>query len=228
MGTVILIRHARSVANAENILAGQTPGVRLDPTGVAQSKELIETLGPLPLKRVFVSPLERCSETIAPWLAQYGDSVSVQSDSRIIEPDYGLWSGRKLEELSLEPLWKQVQSDPESVQFPSGERFVDVWDRVASFYQSLIDLAHEDDNFLVVSHGDIIKFLIAQMLKVDFRNFQSLVVEPASISVAQISPDGPRLLQFNRTQQPLAESLSRMVAKTLGGEGSNPSGGAKH
>jgi len=152
----------------------------------------------------------------------------VQSDSRIIEPDYGLWSGRKLEELSLEPLWKQVQSDPESVQFPSGERFVDVWDRVASFYQSLIDLAHEDDNFLVVSHGDIIKFLIAQMLKVDFRNFQSLVVEPASISVAQISPDGPRLLQFNRTQQPLAESLSRMVAKTLGGEGSNPSGGAKH
>lgn len=227
MGTVILIRHARSVANAENILAGQTPGVRLDSTGVAQSKELIETLGPLPLKKVFVSPLERCSETIAPWLAKYGSDITLQSDSRIIEPDYGLWSGRKLDELALEPLWKQVQGDPESVQFPNGERFVDVWDRVTSFYQSLIQIASQEENFLIVSHGDIIKFLIAHILKVDFKNFQSLVVEPASISVAQIAADGARLLQFNRTEQPLAESLVRMVTKTLGGEGNHSSKGVK-
>ena len=225
MGTVILVRHARSVANAENILAGQLPGVRLDPHGLHQSQTLSQSLGQIPIAKVFVSPLERCLATIDPWLARYGAGIPVESDPRIIEPDYGSWSGRKLDELALEPLWKDVQENPELVTFPNGERFLDVWHRVRSFYQALRDSVQSEKIYLVISHGDIIKFLIANTLSMEFKSFQSLVVEPASISIAQFSDSQARLIQFNRSHETLAEYLqqlklvpSQSMKPTLGGE----------
>ena len=218
MGTVILIRHARSVANADNVLAGQTPGVQLDQVGVEQSRALVDTLGEIPITKVFVSPLERCLQTISPWLVKYGHGVEVQSESRRIEPDYGLWSGRKLDELAREPLWQDVQNDPELVTFPKGERFIDVWNRVASFYQSLKEISSADTTFLIISHGDIIKFLLANVLKIEFKNFQSLVVEPGSISVAHLDSTSERLIQFNRSQESISSILKGRTAPTLGGE----------
>ena len=218
MGTVILIRHARSTANASNILAGQSPGVRLDPTGVEQSKSLADLLGELPINRVFVSPLERCIDTISPWLTKYGNSVEVHSEPRIIEPDYGTWSGRSLEELALEKLWSDVQHNPAEVTFPSGEKFADVWNRVADFYAQIRELANDGGNYIVVSHGDIIKFLIANVLNIRFEHFQALVVEPASISIAQFSEKRARLVQFNRSAQEIDTLVRSLSPATLGGE----------
>ena len=218
MGTVILIRHARSVANAENILAGQTPGVRLDSVGIEQSRKLAEILGPLPITSLFVSPLERCMATIEPWLVKYGSQVAVHSDARIIEPDYGHWSGRKLDEIALDPLWNSVQNNPQEVTFPSGERFVDVWERVKSFFETIKEISSGQENILVVSHGDIIKFLIAQVLKLEFQNFQTLSVEPASISIAILSKETSKLVQFNRSEESIAQVISKMLLPTLGGD----------
>lgn len=218
MGTVILIRHARSLANAENILAGQTPGVRLDAQGIEQSKRLADVLGAVAVTRVFVSPLERCLATITPWIARHGAGIAIQSEPRIIEPNYGAWSGRKLDELALEPLWQVVQNDPERMHFPDGERFLDVWLRVQEFYHALSECVIAGENAIVVSHGDIIKFLLANVLNMEFKNFQSLVVEPASISVATITKEGARLLHSNRSLEPLENLFSNISAPTLGGE----------
>lgn len=228
MSTVILIRHARSTANAANILAGQTPGVRLDPTGIEQSHSLAEALGELPISKIFISPLERCYATIDPWIHRFGAAVEIQSENRLIEPDYGLWSGRNLDELRHENLWNEIQNDPESVTFPQGERFKDVWDRVAEFYKSLRMLTDEKRNFLVVTHGDIIKMLVAQILEIEFSKFQKLVVEPASMTITKISPDNSRLLQFNRSHAPIASMLDHADGPTLGGENSSIVGGTKN
>ena len=218
MGTVILIRHARSVANADNVLAGQTPGVTLDPIGLQQSKNLANQLGDISIAKVFVSPLERCLHTINPWLQSFGKDVPVHSDFRIIEPDYGLWSGRKLAELSTEKLWEQVQNNPAQVQFPQGERFIDVWDRVGSFYESLTELASSEANYLIVSHGDIIKFLVARILKMEFKNFQKLMVEPGSLTIAKFQEKEAKLVQFNRSDADLRSLLTVGAQSTLGGE----------
>lgn len=218
MGTVILIRHARSVANAENVLAGQLPGVKLDSEGMQQSKKLASQLGEIPIAKVFVSPLERCLQTITPWLQAHGREVPVHSDPRIIEPDYGLWSGRKLEELALEKLWEEVQNNPAQVHFPQGERFVDVWDRVGSFYHSLSEIASGDSNYLVISHGDIIKFLVSRILNLEFSNFQKLMVEPGSITVAKFHERNAKLVQFNRSDSELTSLLASGAKSTLGGE----------
>jgi len=67
--------------------------------------------------------------------------------------------------------------------------------------------------------------LIANTLSMEFKSFQSLVVEPASISIAQFSDSQARLIQFNRSHETLAEYLqqlksapSQSMKPTLGGE----------
>lgn len=157
-------------------------------------------------------------DTIAPWLSKYGNGVSVQSEPRIIEPNYGLWSGRKLEELALNAMWNEVQQNPAQVIFPNGEKFIDVWERVREFFIHLKELAGHEGTFIVVSHGDIIKFLIANALNIDFKNFQSLVVEPGSISIVQFAEDSSRLLQYNRSEQDINSFLENLSQPTLGGE----------
>jgi broad specificity phosphatase PhoE len=205
------------MANANNTLAGQTPGVRLDPVGLEQSKSLVETLGPLNIDAVIVSPLERCIDTISPWITKYGARTPVHSEPRIIEPDYGLWSGRNLDELAQEKLWIDVQQNPESVCFPNGERFKSVWDRVAHFLQTLREHA-KDQNVIVVSHGDIIKFLLAQSLKMDFKDFQSIVVEPASISILRFDDNNIRVIQVNRSTDSISSMVEERTKPLLGGE----------
>ena len=49
MATVILVRHGRTTANASGMLAGRTPGVRLDETGAEQAARTGERLAVVPL-----------------------------------------------------------------------------------------------------------------------------------------------------------------------------------
>ena len=69
VATVVLIRHARSSANATNVLAGRTPGVGLDDTGRQQALDLAKRLADVPLAAVVSSPLDRCLATAAPLVA---------------------------------------------------------------------------------------------------------------------------------------------------------------
>ncbi|MBW8766192.1 MAG: histidine phosphatase family protein, partial [Geodermatophilales bacterium] len=52
MTTVILLRHGRTTANAGGVLAGWTPGVELDETGIAQARGVGERLAKVPLAAV--------------------------------------------------------------------------------------------------------------------------------------------------------------------------------
>ncbi len=56
MPTLILVRHGRSTANTEGLLAGWTPGVALDERGAAQAAALPGRLADLPLSEIVTSP----------------------------------------------------------------------------------------------------------------------------------------------------------------------------
>ena len=121
MPTVILVRHGRSTANADGVLAGWSPGVALDDTGRAQATALAARLAALPLAAVVSSPLQRCQETVRP-LLDTRPELPLHTDDRIGECHYGDWTGRKLAELADEPLWATVQRHPSAAVFPGGGR----------------------------------------------------------------------------------------------------------
>ncbi|MGH3857658.1 MAG: MSMEG_4193 family putative phosphomutase, partial [Pseudonocardiaceae bacterium] len=168
MGTVILLRHGRSTANSAGVLAGRTPGVTLDEDGLAQAQALVERLAQLPLAAVVSSPLQRCQETVDP-LAQ-ARALEVSVDDRFVEVDYGEWTGRELRKLGKEPLWKVVQAHPSAAVFPGGEGLAALQARaVAAVREWDAKLAAEHGPevlWLVCTHGDVIKAVLADALGV--------------------------------------------------------------
>jgi probable phosphomutase (TIGR03848 family) len=203
--TVLLVRHGRTTANDAGVLAGWTEGVGLDETGHAQVRALAGRLAPVPLAAVVTSPLQRCQETTA--LLLEGREVPVHPDDRLGEVRYGEWSGRELKKLAKEPLWKVVQSHPSAMTFPGegGEsmrgmatRAVDaVRDWNARISAEPPASGRGDAVYAVVSHGDVVKAILADALGMHLDQFQRLVVDPGSVSIVSYTPMRPFVLRVN-------------------------------
>lgn len=117
MTKVLLIRHCRSTANADGVLAGRTSGIPLDDLGREQAHRLREILADAPVMAAYTSPIQRCRETAE--LVGLGGADVVDGLS---ECDYGEWSGAKLADLARDPLWERVQQHPGAVRFPGASR----------------------------------------------------------------------------------------------------------
>ena len=205
MPKIVLIRHAHSTANAAGILSGQLPNVHLSKSGQEQAERLAERLGKLTIAEVQLSPMDRCSETLAPWLAKYGKSVTVILQPNLVEVDYGNWSGKKLATLSRAKLWRKVQGQPSAVTFPQGESLAHMQVRamktVHDFFASNLELT------IMVSHGDVIKSIVASSLGMHLDDFQRIVIDPASITILESSGGSIRLTRLNDSDSSVSELL---------------------
>ncbi|MGC0333050.1 putative phosphomutase (TIGR03848 family) [Streptomyces sp. SAI-170] len=202
MPTLLLVRHGRSTANTAGLLAGWTPGVALDERGLAQAAALPGRLADLPIREIVTSPLQRCRETIQPLLDARPD-VTVHEDERIGEAHYGDWSGRKLAELMDEPLMQVVQAHPSAAAFPGGESMRAMQTRAAEAvreWNARVERDHGDDAvYLMCSHGDIIKSLVAEALGLHLDLFQRISVEPCSITAIRYTRLRPFLVRLGDT-----------------------------
>jgi probable phosphomutase (TIGR03848 family) len=199
VSTVILLRHGKSTANGSGVLAGRTPKVNLDDTGRAQAAALVERLAPVPLVSLVVSPLLRCKQTVGPLAAARGLGKLVEP--RLAEVDYGDWTGRKLTTLFKEPLWRVVQAHASAAVFPGGEGLAAMQARAVAAvreHDARITAEHgENAVWLLCSHGDVIKSILADALGQHLDAFQRIVVDPASVSVVRYTETRPFVLRTN-------------------------------
>jgi len=227
MATVILVRHGRTTANASGLLAGRTPGVSLDDVGREQAAATGKRLAVVPLVGVVSSPLERCRQTAQFILDQQSGTPHAPVDEGLNECAYGQWQGRTLTELAQEELWKVVQSQPSAVTFPGGESMAAMQARsVAAIRRH--DAAFEAEHgpgavWVAVSHGDIIKSVLADALGMHLDMFQRLNVGPASVSIVQYGPARPTVHAANTD----AGDLSWLASPAASGD-APVGGGAGH
>ncbi|MEU3922837.1 histidine phosphatase family protein [Streptomyces sp. NPDC029004] len=223
MATLILVRHGRSTANTAGVLAGWTPGVFLDQRGAAQAAELPGRLADVPLAAAVSSPLERCVQTLQP-LLDARPGLELQTDERIGECHYGDWSGRKLAELADEPLMEVVQQHPSAAQFPGGESMRAMQARAVDSvrdWNARVEAAHgEDAVYVMCSHGDLIKSLVADALGMHLDLFQRIHVEPCSVSAIRYTRTRPFLLRLGDTGD-----FGSLVPRGNGGGGAGVVGG---
>ncbi|MFK4120764.1 histidine phosphatase family protein [Streptomyces longwoodensis] len=202
MPTLILVRHGRSTANTSAVLAGRTPGVALDERGLEQAAALPGRLADLPIAEVVTSPLQRCRESLQP-LLDARPGLPVHTEDRINECDYGDWSGRKLAELTDEPLMQVVQAHPSAAAFPGGESMRTMQSRAAEAvreWNARVERDHGPDAvYLMCSHGDIIKSLVAEALGLHLDLFQRISVEPCSVTVIRYTRLRPFLVRLGDT-----------------------------
>lgn len=202
MPICILLRHGRTQANAQGTLAGWTAGVGLDDTGRQQAARVGSRLSETGIAGIVSSPLQRCQETaeeVVAKLAQSGADRGVPdgflgTDERLAEVRYGAWTGRSLKELAKEPLWRMIQDQPSQVTFPADPQQEHEHESMSAMQQRAVSaIADWDAHFaaeggpgaiwVAVSHGDVIKAILADALAMELDDFQRIVTDPASLSI---------------------------------------------
>lgn len=201
MATVILVRHGRSTANATGVLAGRLAGVKLDERGHEQAAATAARLAGVRLSAAVSSPLERCKQTARAITARQATPLALGTERRLTECDYGDWQGRALKDLAKEPLWRVVQSQPSAAAFPNGESMRAMQDRAVEAVRRHDRLVEEEHGpgavWLAVSHGDLIKAILADALGTHLDLFQRIHVDPASVSIVRYTEARPYVLGTN-------------------------------
>ena len=201
MATVILVRHGRSTANTSGVLAGRLPGVKLDERGHEQATETAVRLAAVRLSAAVSSPLERCKQTAKAITAAQPTPLALGTDRKLTECDYGDWQGRAIKDLAKEPLWKVVQTQPSAAAFPGGESMRAMQDRAVEAVRRHDRLVEEEHGpgavWLAVSHGDVIKAILADALGTHLDLFQRIHVDPASVSIVRYTEARPYVLGTN-------------------------------
>lgn len=212
MATVLLVRHGRTTANATGLLAGRTAGVRLDEVGRRQAQRTAERIAAVPIAALVTSPLERCRQTARAIAdaqrAAHGHVPETTVERAITEADYGEWQGRKLADLAKEPLWRTVQSNPSAVVFPGGESMPTMQSRAVTAVRRLdaeVERQHGPGAvWVAVSHGDIVKSVLADAFGMHLDLFQRIAVGPASVSIVRYGEHRPEVVATNTESGDLA------------------------
>lgn len=194
MTTLVLVRHGLTRMTGP-VLAGWTPGIDLDDRGRDQAAAVAARLREVPLAAVVSSPLERCAQTAA--AIATGRETEVSIDERVAEARYGDWTGGELKKLAKDPLWRKVQAHPSAVTFPAGESLRYTSARAVDAVRDWNDRLGDDATYAVVSHGDVIKALVADALGMHLDLFQRIQVDPCSVTVIRYTELRPFLVRLN-------------------------------
>jgi probable phosphoglycerate mutase len=198
---VLVVRHGLTAATG-TALTGRTPGIALDDRGRGQAAAIASRLADVRLDAIVSSPIERCAETaqvIA--AARHPPDQPVQTDDRLIECGYGDWTGQPLRKLARDPLWRVVQEHPSAVTFPGagGERMADVQHRAVAGVRDWNARLGPKAVYLICSHADVIKAILADSLGLHLDLYQRIQVDPCSLSVIRFTPLRPFVERLNDT-----------------------------
>ncbi|MBO3142856.1 MSMEG_4193 family putative phosphomutase [Dermatophilus congolensis] len=219
MGYVLLIRHGRTTANANGILAGWTPNIRLDHDGETAATALGQALTNTPVTQIVASPLQRCQQTAKIIATTAWPHLAIDTDEQLGECHYGQWTGKPINELTKLPLWQQIQQQPSAVTFPhsdtfAGEGLAHMSARVIAAVRHIDHINHTTNGpesiTVVVSHGDPIKAVLADAAGAHLDTFQRLHVTPTSTSLVQYTDSKPLLHAINIPPSGVAETLRRI------------------
>jgi probable phosphoglycerate mutase len=197
---VLVVRHGLTAATG-TALAGRTPGIPLDDRGQRQAAALADRLAQVRLDAIISSPLERCAQTAGAIAERQSPAAAVTTDERVIEVGYGDWTGQPLRKLAREPLWRVVQTHPSAVTFPGpgGETLPDIQRRAVAAVRDWNARLGPDAVYLICSHADVIKAILADSLGLHLDLYQRIQVDPCSLSVIRYTPLRPFVERVNDT-----------------------------
>lgn len=226
MTTCLLIRHGQSEANVAGVLAGHLDS-NLTQAGLDQATRLAQALAEVPIRRIVTSPLSRCQATAAPLAANHREAGEPVVEVRVAEVHYGAWTGAKLTELAADDLWSAIQSTPSAVTFPVSdvyphESMVGMSERAWQAWQhwdSEVSAEHGPGAlWALVSHGDVIKALLARCLGLDLDAFQSIMVDPGSVSIVVRHAERTAVAGLNLRDDTYARLARTAAAAEAGAE----------
>lgn len=196
MPVILVIRHGLNDWVGKR-LAGRLPGVHLNADGLQQARRLADFLKPQPIKAIFSSPLERAQETAAPLAERSG--LPVQLVEGLSEINFGTWQGCTIKQLHRHSLWKTLQTNPETMQFPGGESLPGAQERVVAAMTQIVASLESDAMAACFSHSDAIRLMLAFYLQMPLHHFHRLSVSTAAMSVLRFDQERIKVEVINHS-----------------------------
>jgi probable phosphomutase (TIGR03848 family) len=130
-------------------------------------------------------------------------------EERVGECRYGDWTGKPLAELAKDPLWTVVQAHPSAVRFPGpdGEAMLDMQHRATSAIRDWNQKLGPEATYVVCSHGDVIKAIVADALGLHLDMCQRIQADPCSLTVIRYTPLRPFVVRMNDVGGSVADLL---------------------
>ena len=200
MTTFLLVRHAAHDLLGK-VVAGRAPGVSLNAQGRMQAAQLVARLSARDIDAIYSSPRERAQETAAPLAARRG--LPVHIDEAFDEIDFGDWTGLTFEQLRGQgEQWRMWVEQKSIACPPGGEPFAQVRRRAMAGMERLAQ-RHPDGVVLLVSHGDVVKAVLATYLGVSLDHLERFEIAPASLSVVMTGPGWWQVKLVNGQVEPV-------------------------
>ncbi len=197
MTLLLLIRHGENEYVKTGKMAGRIPGVHLNERGQNQARALGDALIGMPIKALYVSPLERAMETAQPISESHQLKIIAEPD--LMDTDIGEWQGRSWKVMSLTKSWKVVQNAPSRFRFPGGESFPETQTRIVNVLERIVRKHNKaQDVVAVVFHADPVKLAVAHFIGIPLDHFQRLGCDTGSLTVLQVNDLGASLLKLNQ------------------------------
>jgi phosphoserine phosphatase len=149
-------------------------------------------------RAIYVSPLQRCTQTAAAIAAATGATAECCDD--LVDLNYGDWQWLTRDEVrarwpALLEKWDQT---PHLVRFPNGESLQDLAARVSNVLRMLLE-RHADETVAVVGHDSGNRALLLQLLEQSMSAYWRLSQDPCGLNIVELTPGNVRVITLNDT-----------------------------
>lgn len=184
-----LVRHT-SLQIAEGICYGQSD-IDVSINFARELSQLKQKLIHEQIDAVYASPLQRCSK-----LAHALGFDAIMHDERLKELHFGDWEMQSWNDIPRElfDVWAQNYAE---MAPPNGETFAGLQQRGIAFLQE-VQARHSGQHVLVVTHGGMIRALIAHVLNMQLKGLFRFHVDYASLTRLDLSGTIPKVEFVNR------------------------------
>ena len=209
MSRYFLVRHGATEWNAQGRIQGQSDP-SLNETGRRQARRLGMRLSSVPFAKALCSDLRRCSETAAGILPGRND-VRLQEMPELREKNFGAWEGLTFREVEARypDLYRNwlIAGDP-SFAPPGGESDLQLYSRADSVVDRLREARTDSDaNLLVVTHGGMLRALIARLLDLPAQKMWRFRFANAGLSVVSVFDEGSAVVDLLNDTSHLGEDF---------------------
>ena len=193
MAKLLLVRHGRTRLYQSDRFWGSTD-IPLSDLGVRQAERLRENIS-----AVFSSQLSRTKVTAEIIAAPHEKKVTALPE--LNECNFGFAEGLTFSEIEKQypDLAEVLLGYDIDTQFPGGESFSEVNERVSKFLPILGEYTVKE-TVLIVGHGGTLPLFVCHLLGIPIKHWRQFRITQASLSIMELYREGSFLTLLNETR----------------------------
>ena len=184
-----LIRHT-SLQIAPGVCYGQSD-IDVAASFAQELAALNTALADTHFDAIYSSPLQRCTRLAG--VLNKGEAVI---DTRLAELHFGEWEMQAWDDIPREifDVWAHNYAE---IAPPNGETFSQLQQRGVAFLEDALQ-KHRGENIAVVTHGGMIRALVAHVLNMPLKGLFRFTIDHASVTQLEFGDSVPKVNFVNR------------------------------